>query len=267
MNLSVRRVFTITLKSLLAIFGLLLLTIAGLVAYMKLTSRPPGSPPPGFEDRLKYDRNNPPGPRSTTKTPVDLWFGRHDSTYDTTHLRIGKDYFGIRPHYHGQAAHLNTIWPSLLSIHEYGRIREKEGLPFERKQELTVVLSEHPSGSGADKNGTATDVPCEPILRDEARGVKYCHENYFINDPNKRWTHYWPLDESIKTPWYKNPPRFGCNVIEQQGERVFDGCYIDFSYNTDVDVSMIFVREKLAIDILNDFPRLIEFLNTLEVKP
>jgi hypothetical protein len=78
MNLSLRRIFTLTLKSLLALIGLLVLVIVGLFTYFELKSRPPGSPPPGFEGRLKYDLDNPPGPRSTTNTPVDLWFGRRD---------------------------------------------------------------------------------------------------------------------------------------------------------------------------------------------
>jgi hypothetical protein len=66
MNLSIRRVFNVTLKSLLAIIGLLVLVIVGLAVYMELKSRPLGSPPPGFEERLKYDLDDPPGPKSTT---------------------------------------------------------------------------------------------------------------------------------------------------------------------------------------------------------
>ncbi|MCU7926649.1 MAG: hypothetical protein KZQ97_09435 [Candidatus Thiodiazotropha sp. (ex Dulcina madagascariensis)] len=267
MNLSIRRIFVVLLKGLLALFVFLVLIIAGLMVYSEMTKRPPGSPPPGSEGRLKYDLNIPPGPYSSKQAPVDLWFGRRDGQYDTTHLRITKDYFGIRPRYHGQAAHINTIWPSLLSTHEYGRLRKKAGLPYERSQELTLIISETRSVSGTDKSGTAPVMRCEPMVRDEARGVKYCHENRSNEMPGERWTNYWPLDESIQTPWYKNPPRFRCNVVERQGVRSFDGCASNFSYNADVDVTMLFVPESLAIDILTDFPRLIEFLTTLEVTP
>ncbi|MGD8914891.1 MAG: hypothetical protein PVJ68_19465 [Candidatus Thiodiazotropha sp.] len=267
MSLSIRRIFNVTLKSILVTFGLVVLGIVGLLAYMELKSRPPGSPPPGYEDRLKYDLEQPPGSRSTTKTPVDLWFGRRDGKYDTTHLCIGKDYFGIRPHYHGEGAHINTIWPSLQSRHEYGRVRDEAGLPYESDKDFTMVLTEaKPTGSG-DKNGTESFYECEPVIHDEARGVKYCNEKRKIDASVERFTNYWPLDKTIRTPWYKNPPNAHCNVIERLGQKRFDGCSIYFSYNADVDVSMLFVPEQLAIEIISDFTRLTDFLSTLEVKP
>jgi hypothetical protein len=266
MNLSISHIFGVTLKAVFALIGLLVLLIVVLLGYMELNSRPPSSPPPGFEKRLKYDLDDPPGPKSTTKSPVNLWFGRRDGQYDTTHLRIGKDYLGIRGHYHGEGVYINTVWPSLISIYEYGRTREKDGLPYERDKEFTLVLTEaKPAGSG-DKSGTASFFDCEPVIRDEARGVKYCNENRKIDSSVERFTNYWPLDETIRTPWYKNPPKAHCYIVDRAGEKHFDACSIVFSYNTDVDVTMLYVHEQLAIEIISEFTRLTKFLSTLEVK-
>jgi hypothetical protein len=267
MDLSIRHILVVILKVLLAVVGVIMLIFAALTAYVEITTRPPGSPPPGYEDRLKYDLNDPPGPRSTTKAPVNLWFGQRDGNYDTTHLQIGKDYFGIRGHYHGEAVHINTVWPGLLSRHEYAKMREDAGLPFERDKDFTLILSEARSSGGGDKSGTKSFYECEPLIHDEARGVKYCNEKRKIDMSVERFTNYWPLDETILTPWYKNPPKAHCNVSERPGEKRFDGCGIYFSYNADVNVSMLFVPEQLAIDIITDFTRLTDFLSTLEVKP
>jgi hypothetical protein len=173
----------------------------------------------------------------------------------------------LRPHYHGEAAHINVIWPSLRSPREEDLFREEEGLPHKRLQYLTLVLTEaKPTGSG-DKSGTESFFECKPVILDKARGVKYCNEKRKIDTSVERFTNYWPLDETILTPWYKNPPDAHCNVIERPGEKRFDACSIYFSYNADVDVSMLFVPEQLAIEILSDFRRLTDFLSTLEVKP
>jgi hypothetical protein len=226
MNLSIRRVFTVTLKSLLAIIGLLVLVIVGLAVYMELKSRPLGSPPPGFEERLKYDLDDPPGPKSTT-----------------------------------------TVWPNLLSRYEYGRMREKQGLPFEREKDFTLILTEaKPSGSG-DNVATEPFHSCKPIIRDEMRSVLYCSKLRKTETSTEGWTHYLPIDESLRTPWYNNPPNAHCKVIMEQGIKRFDACYINFSYNADVDVDMMFIPEQLAIDIITDFKRLTDFLSTLEVNP
>lgn len=266
-----RNVFSVFAKSLLAIIGVLVLIIAGLEAYMELTSRPPGSPPPGSEGRLKYNLDEIPGSSSSRKAPVDLWFGQRDGRYDTTQLRIDSDYLKIPPHYHGQPAHIMVHWPSLRSIHEESKFREKMGLPKRPNRDLKIIFSETgPGFNGTDKGGTAPVTRCEPMIRDEERGVKYCNENRLDDTPGKRFTNYWPLDETIRTPWYKNPPRFGCEVIldkERQQERQFDACFSEFSYNADTHVSMVFVPETLAIDILTHFPELIEFITLLEVKP
>jgi hypothetical protein len=267
MNLSLRRIFTLTLKSLLALIGLLVLVIVGFVAYMGLKSRPPGSPPPGYEDRVKYEWDDTPGPYSSRKVPIDLWFGRRDGQYDTTHLRIDSDYFALVPNFHGEGAHINVIWPSLRSPREEDKFREKEGLAYKRKQYLTLVLTEAKATGSGDKSGTASFYECEPLIEDKARGVRYCNEKRNIDTSVERFTNYWPLDETILTPWYKHPPDAHCNVIERPRQKRFDGCSLNFSYNEDVDVSMLFVPEQLAIEIISDFTRLTDFLSTLEVKP
>jgi hypothetical protein len=216
---------------------------------------------------LKYDLDDPPGPKSTTKAPVDLWFGRRNGQYDTTHLRIAKEYLGIRGHYHGEGVYINTVWPNLLSRYEYGRMREKQGLPFEREKDFTLILTEaKPSGSG-DNVATEPFHSCKPIIRDEMRSVLYCSKLRKTETSTEGWTHYLPIDESLRTPWYNNPPNAHCKVIMEQGIKRFDACYINFSYNADVDVDMMFIPEQLAIDIITDFKRLTDFLSTLEVKP
>jgi hypothetical protein len=155
----------------------------------------------------------------------------------------------------------------MQSRHEYGRKRKEAGLPYERDKEFTLVLTEAKATGSGDKSGTASFYECEPLIEDKARGVRYCNEKRNIDTSVERFTNYWPLDETILTPWYKHPPDAHCNVIERPGQKRFDGCSLNFSYNEDVDVSMLFVPEQLAIEIISDFTRLTDFLSTLEVKP
>jgi hypothetical protein len=243
--------------------------LLGLYVYMNLTERQIVSgPPPGYEDRLKYDHEGMPGSTNPNQIPVDLWFGKHDGIYDTTHLRVYSDYLTLFPFYHGEGVHLRLVWPSMLSLQTYDRRQKQEGYPTDNKRKtFTIILTEASDANVGDQTGTDPILRCELIVRDEARGLKYCNENRFDNEPNRRLTHYWPLSENLRTPWYNNPPNAWCTVVERKEGDRFEACTIDFSYNADVNVTMLFVPEQLAIEIITDFTRLTDFLSTLEVKP
>lgn len=259
---------TIGFKIVLALLVPLVLTVIGLLIYMENTTRPQGSPPPGYEGRLKYNLEDMPGSANPNQIPIDMWFGKHDGKYDTTQLRIDSDYITLHPHYHGEGFHITLVWPSMLSTREYGRMRKREGMqPEKNRKQFTIILGEIRSDFGRDKKIPKPTRRCEPIIRDEMRGVTYCNVNSYDDAPNERWTYYWPLDNSFRTPLYNNPPMFSCSVTGRLEEKRFGACSIRFAYNDDVYIWMEFVPEQLAIDILTDFPRLIEFLNTLEVKP
>ncbi|CAD5376526.1 conserved hypothetical protein [Pseudomonas sp. OF001] len=232
-------------------------------------SRPPGSPPPGYENRKKYEQRGHISDFSRfDNIPVDLWFGKRDGKFDTTHLRIASDYIAGLPPYHGEYVEANIVWPSLRSVDEEIEIRKKNGLPTTGLKTFRLTFSETGTAFwGTDKAGTKPVIECTPLVRDEGRGVKYCNENHFHNMPGQRRTHYWPLDEAIRTPWYKNPPRFYCYVVGKPDGTYFSLCGSNFSYNTDFHIEIDTPDEALAIDILTHFPKLIEFLRTLEVKP
>jgi hypothetical protein len=261
-----RNITGLLLKIVMTLVLLLVVIIAGFYIYVELTKRPPGSPPPGYEDRVKYERGAP-GPYSSKIVSVDLWFGRRDGEYDTTHLRVNSDYLTMRPNYHGQAAAIMLVWPSMLSNQGYGKMLEREGLTLsEKRKQLTLTFSEVKLAGSGDQNIGDPFRRCKPITYDEMRGVKYCSKIRKTEASTDRLTHYLPLDESLRTPWYKNPPAAHCHVIERQGGSRFDACSIRFSYNADVVVDIDFLPEKLTIEIITDFARLTDFLGTLEVK-
>lgn len=227
------------------------------------------SPPPWLEGREKYNWE---GVRSTShfdNIPVDIWFGkRRDDEDDTTHFRIANDYLGNMPQYHGSYVTLNVVWPSLRSLDEEEKIRTKEGLlPILNRDWFRITLKET-RGDGSfftDKLGTGPVTKCEPMIRDEKRGVRFCNENRFNGKPGKRWTNYWPLNESIRTPVYGNQPRFGCYVVHRPDGTGFNRCDSYFSYDKNVHVQ-INASEATAIAILNHFSKLIDFIHKLKVK-
>ncbi len=268
MNKQINSFLGMLVKIVIVIVVLSLLALVGLYIYLSLTEKQITSgPPPGYEDRVKYKVWNT-GPSNPNIVPLDIWFGEHDGHYDTTHLRINSDYVREHPHYHGEAVKIMVVWPSMLSLQAYGKQQKQGGLPEDQnRKQFTIILSEaKPSGSG-DKIATEPFHRCKPIKRDDMKGVMYCSKIWKNEDSIERRTHYLPIDDTLRTPWYKNSPNAHCKVIEQQGARRFDACYINFSYNADVDIDMLFVPEKLAIEIITDFTRLTNFLSTLEVKP
>lgn len=268
MKQSIRRILGLLGKIVLLLFGVLVIALAGLYFYAKFAERPSGSrPPPGYEDRVKYKEWNT-GPSNPNIVPLDIWFGEHNGHYDTTHLKINSDYLREHPHYHGEAAKIMVVWPSMFSLQAYNRRQKQQELPAdENRKQLTIILTEaNPTGSG-DKNGTVPQFRCWPVISDKERGVKYCNEIRNIDNSIERFTNYWPIDESLKTPWYKNSPNARCHVINRKDGSIFDACSIYFSYNADIDVTMLFVPEQLAIQIIADFNRLTNFLSTLEVQP
>jgi hypothetical protein len=254
------------LKGFLAFIGILVLAIMGLIVYGKLTSRPIGSPPPGYENRIKYERGPLSGLPSFDNIPVDLWFGKQNGVYDTTHFRIPNDYFSKIPNYHGQYATLYIVWPSLRSIDEENEIRKANNKPPAMNKEVFIVYFTETGSSfaGTDRSGTAPVTRCEPIILDAKRGVKFCNENRLDNVPGKRWTNYWPIDKEIVTPWYKNPPRFSCNHVEHK-DGTYDRCDSHFSYNDDIHLRLD-LHEELALQVLREFPKFIAFIRTLEVR-
>lgn len=270
MSWSVRRILAILLKTLLGLVVLIVLVIGGWITRNELTKRPPGSPPPWLEGRGKYNWEGVSNFSRFDNIPVDVWFGKkRDGHYDTTHLRFASDYAaGGLPIWHGESIVIYVVWPNLRSIDEENEIRKKDGLPPSRGQAFRLTFGETAEGdySFTDRSGTAPVTRCEPVIRDETRRVRYCNENRFHNKPDERRTNYWPLDESIRTPWYGNPPRIDCYVVNKPGERRFDSCFSSFSYNADFLVQ-IDTQEALAIELLAHFPKLIDFLQTLEVKP
>jgi hypothetical protein len=228
-------------------------------------SHPPGSPPIWLKDRKKYNWEGIPNFSRFENIPVDLWFGKRDGKFDTTHLRIASDYIST-PTYHGEYVEANIVWPSLRSVDEEIEVRKKNGLPTTGLKTFRLTFSETgPTFNFTDRGGTAPIGQCEPLIRDVERGVAHCNEPPY-DKPGERWTLYWPLDDSIRTPWYKNPPRFGCHVVQHTEVRQ-NRCFSYFSYNADVHVLIDTHDEALAIDILTHVPKLIEFLRTLEVKP
>jgi hypothetical protein len=266
-GVSFRHSISLLVKAALAFAGLVLLALAGIVVFLKLNSRPLGTPLPGFEDRMKYKHGNISNFSGFDNIPVDLWFGKRNGIYDTTNLRIASDYLTNIPNYHGEYATIRLIWPSLRSADEEREIRKKQGLPaVSHGEDFKIILSETGPGFwGTDKDGTAPVTRCEPIVRDERRGVKLCNENRFDDTPGKRRTNYWPIDETFLTPVYKNPPRFACYYANVPGERV-EMCNCNFSINEDVHVEM-FINESLAVKVAADFPKLVNFLVALEVQP
>jgi hypothetical protein len=265
MDLSIRHVSGVILKRLLVFVGLLVLVIAGLLTYKKLTSRPLGSPPIGYENRLKYERGKISDYSGFDNIPVDLWFGKHDGKYDTTHFRIASDYFSKIPNYHGQYATIYIVWPSLRSIDEENEIRKANNKPSVKNEEVFIVTFSETGSSffGTDKYGTGPVSLCEPIVHDIQRGVKYCNENSYDSLYGKRRTHYWPLDGNIKTPRYKNSPSFSCYNTDTDKVK-YDRCDSLFSFNNDLNFH-IDSHEKLALEILREFSKFIEFIRTLEV--
>lgn len=261
----------ILLKTLLALAVLAVVAWFGFGLWLEYgkPKRPPGSPPIWLEGREKYNWDGVTNFSRFDNIPIDLWFGKkRDGRVDTSHLRIANDYLGNVPDFHGSYAELNVVWPSLRSPDEEIEIRTRDGLPQEGVPVFKMTLKETLEGdySFTDRKGTASSTRCEPVIRDEARGVRYCNENRLNNRPDERWTNYWPLDESIRTPFYGNPPRFGCYEIKRADGTRFDSCTAFFSYNADLLVQ-IDTHEALAIESLAHFPKLIDFLHTLEMKP
>lgn len=248
------------LKALLVLAGLIVLAIVGLGIYLKLTSRPIGSPPPGFEDRIKYDWHPMPA-----DAKVDFWFGKHGKTYDTTHFRIPRDYLGNSPQYHGEYLNINTVWPSFRSIHKEIKFREKNGLPLlQREDAIFLSIGE---GASTDSFSILNHIDCSPVVRDEVRGVQSCNEK-FMGSTKTRHTHYWPIDGHIRTPYHHLPFHFFCQITSQDdGKRPIEICRGEFAYNADVRVSTGFLPEELAVKLVPNFPKLLQFIQTLEVKP
>jgi hypothetical protein len=257
-------------KALVGLVLLIVLVVIGAGLYLEYSEpeRPPGSPPPWLEGRDKYSWDEVYNTSRFDNIPVDLWFGKRDGNFDTTHLRIANDYLGNTPNFHGAYVELNVAWPSLRSPDEEVEIRKENGEPPKGFPVFKMTLGEIGSSfAGTDKNGTTPTGRCEPMNRDKARGVRYCDENNLNHEPDKRWTNYWPLDESIRTPYYNNPPRFYCYIVERPDGTRFTRCGSHFSYNADLSIQLHIFDEDLAIAILNDFPRLVDFLHTLEVTP
>lgn len=265
-------VLRVLFKALLVVVVLIVAVCSGLILWLRYDKPipPPGTPPPGYEGRLRYPRGHISNLNGFDNIPVDLWFGKRlDGRVDTTHLLIASDYFGNIPSWHGEYAELNVVWPNLRSISEEIEIRKKNGQPHQGLPVFKMTLSESVEGdySFTDKGGTGPAMRCEPMVRDEARGVQYCNENNLNHYPGKRSTNYWPLDESIRTRHYNKPPHIVCYAEDMTDGKKFVLCSGYFSYNADVRVLMYIFEEELAIAILNDFPKLIDFLHTLEVKP
>lgn len=197
--------------------------------------------------------------------PVDLWFGKHGGQFDTTHLRIASDYLGGKPYYHGDSAQLYVVWPSLRSVDEENEIREKDGKPQVKGDGRTfwVRLSEN------ELNLSVYDRPfvrCEPMILDPAKGVRYCNENHTDKNLGSHTTWYWPLDDSIRTPYSKEAPAIECTIaITDTGKK--QHCSSQFIYNTDLSIHVITIDEALAVDLLTHFPKLIQLLQSFEVKP
>lgn len=264
-------VLRVLFKALLVVVVLIVAVCSGLILWLKYDKPipPPGTPPPGYEGRLRYPRGHISNLNGFDNIPVDLWFGKRlDGQVDTTHLLIASDYFGNIPSWHGEYAELNVVWPSLRSLSEEIEIRKKNGQPHQGLPVFKMTLSESVEGdySFTDRKGTAPSTRCEPMVHDEARGVRYCNENRLNDKPGERWTNYWPLDESLRSPFYGKPPRFGCYEVERTDGTRFDSCTAFFSYNTDLLVQ-IDTHEALAVELLTDYSKLIDFLHTLEVKP
>lgn len=259
------RIRGILLKALLVLVMLSVAAFLGLRTYSERTSRPLGSPPIGFENRLKYERGHISDRGGFDNIPVDLWFGKNDGRYDTTRLRIASDYLSKIPFWHGESATLYVVWPSLRSIDEENEIRKKKGQAPVREAETFVlaVKEANDSYAGTDKNGTASSGRCEPLILDESRKVKHCNTPPY-DKPGERWTFLWPLDESLITPYYHNPPRFECRVVNLPNRR-YDRCFGHFSYNADLYVQLE-AHEALAAEILANFSSLTKFLQSLEVK-
>jgi hypothetical protein len=256
----------VILKAILVVIGLAFLFVAGCMTYLKLTTPATPKPPFGYENRAKYDWTGIPGHNAKfNNVPMNLWFGKRNDQYDTTHFRLASDYLGSVPIYHGEYVELNVVWPSLRSIAEEEEIRKKNGQPSLHGESFKIVLSEtSDSYWGTDKNGTGSVSGCDKLIRDDARHVEHCNTPPF-KGPNDRKTSYWPLNKSIRTPYYHNRPAFHCTVNVHSDKERFDQCFGYFSYNADLNVE-IQAREALAVEILADFPRLIQFLQSLEVK-
>lgn len=250
------------LKALILMAGSIVLAIVGLGLYIKLTSRPIGSPPPGFDDRIKYEW----GPMSAD-AEADFWFGKHGKTYDTTHFRIPRDYWGNLPQYHGERVEINTVWPSFRSIHKEIKFREKNGLPPMKKRGNAFRLSLN-EGTGVDSYSFLKHFSCSPVVRDEVRGVQSCNQPFEV-PTRTRHTHYWPLDERIRTPYRQLPFHFQCQVTTQDnGKKPIEICSAEFAYNADVSIFVgLLPDEEFAIELVANFPKLLQFIQTLEVKP
>ena len=254
------------LKSFAWLLALIVLVVGGLIAYQELTKRPPGSPPIWLEGRERYPRGHISDLAGFDNIPVDLWFGKKpDGRVDTTHLRIASDYFGKIPFWHGESAELNVVWPSLRSIDEENEVRAKNGQPPAKQRQVSYMWF---AESDSDfKDDSQPVVRCEPMVSDEARGVRYCNELHTVSQkPGERYTWYWPLDDSIRTPYLNRVPALSCTVIYPDGEKKV-ACRSEFSYNADLRVSLMNEDETLAIDILTHFSKLTDFLHSLEVKP
>jgi hypothetical protein len=232
------------------------------------TSRPLGSPPIGYENRLKYNGSK---IFSTTKfdnIPVDLWFGMAEGHHDTTHFRLASDYIAFLPTHHGDNVEFSVVWPSLRSISEEREIRKRQGLPdiIMSRDVFRMSFLEIKENRGIEYWNSVPVSRCEPMLRDEARGIRYCNENNLNDVPNKRWTNYWALDDAARTPYYNNPVRFGCYVVDRSNGTRYNHCTSEFDYNHDVHV-VVFTNEALAVEMLPHFPKLTQFIQSLEVKP
>lgn len=201
--------------------------------------------------------------------PVDLWFGKHDGQFDTTHLRIASDYLGGTPYYHGGSMDLYVVWPSLRSIDEENEIRTKDGKPELKGNGSTfwIWLSENESsGSFYDKGGYRPIGRCEPMILDSARGVRHCNDTRIDKQLGSHTTWYWLLDESIRTPYFKEAPAIECTIaITDTGKKQL--CSSQFSYNADLGIHVVTIDEALAVDLLTHFPKLIQLLQSFEVKP
>lgn len=249
----------------LAVIIIFAIIAIGVYDSMTRSSRKTGAPPAALANRLKYDIARYPGLSSLDNIPVDLWFGRRNDRHDTTHMRIANDYFGKYPLRHGESAELAAVWPSLRSIDEEGEMHASRGEPApSAPPAFWITLLETDGMPGRQNMDYGPPTGCEPVLIDESRRVRYCQEPHLIrHDARRTW--YWPLDASILTPRFKQSPALYC-YINNSTTNPSGLCRIEFSYNSDVRVHVMTSSESMAIDILVNFNKIPEFIQSLEVK-
>lgn len=267
MKISPVRLGRALLMGAIALVAIILFAIVAIRVYDNVTrsSRNTDAPPTAFANRLKYDISRYSGRSSVDNIPVDLWFGRRSDRYDTTHIRIANDYFGKYPLWHGESAELAAVWPSLRSIDDEGEIQASRGEPApSAPPAFWITLLETDGLPGRQNMDYGPPTGCTPVLLDESRRVRYCQEPHLsLHDVRRTW--YWPLDDSIRTPRFKQSPALYC-YMNNSTTNPSGLCRIEFFYNSDVRVHVMTSSESMAIDILINFNKITEFIQSLEVK-